>query len=142
MKRVAIIMLLASVLGACGKSSKTTTTTNTTTGSQGGGSSSSNPQGPSQVEVEGVTVTFDGGTGESFDSAIVVHAPGEQSGVAAEYAYVSTIYGVKNTDWTLVDQNFFDQSGHKYDLLQVDVVVDGSESNFYFDITEFYGLEG
>src|SRR5947209_16007287 len=37
-------------------------------------------------------VSYSGGDGSSFDHAIVIKAPNEQSGVPAEYAYIARHY--------------------------------------------------
>jgi hypothetical protein len=98
-----------------------------------------NPLGPRMLVVRGVTVTFSGGTGETIESAVVIHAPNEEVGVAAEYDYVSAIYGRPHIDWERPFQALVEQGGRKFDQLAVIDLSDNSHHSFYFDITEFFG---
>jgi hypothetical protein len=76
--------------------------------------------------------------GESMATAIVIKAPNSQIGVAKEYEWVAKHYGRPRVDWNLVSQALLDEDGRYYDLLHIRLA-DGTEKQFYFDITDFFG---
>ena len=79
-------------------------------------------------------VSYSGGDGSSFDHAIIIKAPNEQSGVPAEYAYIARHYpGYHRGSQTLL--------GHgkrAFDVLEF-TTKDGKKKTLYFDITSFLG---
>ena len=86
------------------------------------------------------SIKFLGGNGSSMERAIVVDgAKGEREGVAAEYIYISNEKGVRNRDWKLTAQSELVENKKEYDYLNIQSLKDSSVTDFYFDITGFYG---
>ena len=79
-------------------------------------------------------VSYSGGDGSSFDHAIVIKAPNEQSGVPAEYAYIARHYpGYHRGSQALLGH------GHRaFDVLEF-TTKEGKKKTLYFDITSFLG---
>ncbi len=85
-------------------------------------------------QPEHIIITYDGGPGDSRDSALVMHAPDAESSVHAEYWYLFYQFG---RDWRLGRQ-LKEQAGVNgkfYDCLEVVPPV-GAAKFIYFDITE------
>jgi hypothetical protein len=82
-------------------------------------------------ESEGNGISYDGGSGDSIDDAIVIHAPNSVVGIMAEYAYIENQYGVKDQDWTLSMQSQLSKNGRDFDMLSIELK-DGTEKSFYF----------
>jgi hypothetical protein len=83
------------------------------------------------------SVIYAGGDGSSFEKAIVVKAPNEVTGVAAEYAYLAKRYpGYRRNA-----QHLFHRKGKSFDVLDV-TTREKKKRVFYFDITPFYGKWG
>jgi len=74
------------------------------------------------------------GEGSSFETAVVIQAESEDTGVAAEYAWLKQHYpGYRTRRQAL--------ASHKekpYDLITI-VTVSGEEKTVYFDISRFFG---
>jgi len=78
-------------------------------------------------------------SGNSISEAVVIlEARNEQEGVEAEYIYLFEKVGQKNVDWELKSQSLISKNGRFYDRLIIKLS-DGSEKNFYFDISDFFG---
>jgi len=82
--------------------------------------------------------TYSGGTGESRESAIVIHAQSASVGVMAEYQHIESIFGKQDVDWTLKLQMKSSNNNREYDVLSIETKV-GDKRKFYFDITEWFG---
>jgi hypothetical protein len=84
-------------------------------------------------------VTFEGGTGETCELAVVLRgARGAMRGIPAEYRYLTQRLGQRGVDWQLVEQRLFEVDGKHYDHFRL-ALKDGREVEVYFDISEFYG---
>jgi len=84
-------------------------------------------------------VTVSGGSGASKEDAIIIVAPKESIGVAAEYEILEEVYGAKDHDWKLLQQTLIhdEDKGKQYDLMTIQGK--SSEYEVWFDITAFYG---
>jgi hypothetical protein len=72
--------------------------------------------------------------GRSFQTAVVIQAPDESSGVQAEYAWIR----VHLPKGRPAGQKLLGHGDRMYDLIQVELP-DGSIRDVYFDITAFFG---
>lgn len=84
-------------------------------------------------------VTYEGGDGKTMETAIIVKAANERDGIAAEYAYVATLYGQVRSNWNLVAQYSSSKNNKQYDVLKIKLTKNDQIVEIYFDITEFYG---
>src|SRR3989339_214187 len=84
-------------------------------------------------------IVFEGGAGESPAAAVVIKGAKDiVVGIAAEYYYLEKKYGRQNVNWKLISQNLLHKQDKHFDLLIIKLV-DGSQKEVYFDITEFFG---
>ncbi|MGG7036483.1 MAG: hypothetical protein ACI7YS_14995, partial [Flavobacterium sp.] len=84
-------------------------------------------------------VTYEG-EGKSAENAILIkNAMNERNGVAAEYAYISKIHGIKFVDWKPIGQSTITHNNKNIDIIDIEVINKSEKKSFYFDITEFYG---
>jgi len=83
---------------------------------------------------------FGGGEGKSEEDAVVINAPTDFAGVGAEYAWLSSRFGKRGTDWERTLQMLaHGQDGHRvFDVLFIRLA-DGTTRKIWFDITRFYG---
>jgi hypothetical protein len=79
---------------------------------------------------------FGGGSGDSFETAVVVDAKNPLVGVEAEYAYIANQCGEPHKDWKLESQGLREHGGKPYDVLTI-ALSSGGTRTFYFDITKF-----
>lgn len=77
-------------------------------------------------------------SGESMEEAIVIQADKTASGVSQEYQWVEQHFGKRGVDWQLVKQALLHKDDRAYDMLHIRLA-DGTEKQFYFDITSFFG---
>lgn len=82
---------------------------------------------------------FNGGNGDSFESAIIINAANTKIGVAAEYAYVADQCGELHSDWSFISQSLQHQDGKHYDVLHISLL-NGDTRKYHFDISKFYGV--
>lgn len=92
------------------------------------------------------TIVYSGGDGTSQKSAIVIgNAVNENDGVESEYQWLASKFGAEDTYWNVTNQKTLSDAGRVYDVLNVKFHkgvpghAAGSEAQFYFDITDFYG---
>lgn len=86
---------------------------------------------------QAVKVRFEGGTGDSQATAIViVGASSHDVGVAAEDKYLGHLLGERGRDWKVERQSLTGLEGRSYDALEVSLTSGGTRAIF-FDITEF-----
>jgi hypothetical protein len=85
-------------------------------------------------------VVYKGGDGKSPESAVLILGAGnEQSGIAAEYAYISKLNGERNKDWRYGEQSTVMHEGKRIDVIMIHTIPSNSTITYYFDITDFYG---
>jgi hypothetical protein len=126
MKKIIILLILSSITISCA------TTQNTNTKS-------------SATEYWNKTpdlskVTYEGGDGKTVENAIVIkNAENERNGVAAEYAFITKIYGEKFKDWKPIGQSTINKDNRKIDLINIQLIQKDETVSYYFDITAFYG---
>ncbi len=83
---------------------------------------------------------YSGGDGSSYENAVVVNAASSSDRVAAEFEYISNIYGQSDSDWSMVKQTFCMRDDKYYDVLTIRPA-DGDEKSIFFDITAFFGKQ-
>ena len=84
-------------------------------------------------------ITFIDNSGESMENSIkILHAKGEDDGIASEYYYLQSRYGRPKVDWNLNSQSTVATNGRAYDKMDIQLS-DGMRKTIYFDITEFFG---
>lgn len=85
-------------------------------------------------------VTYSGGNGMTLQDAIIIkNADNEINGVAAEYAQIAKIYGVKFKDQKPTGQSTINNGNKKIDFINIQTLPKNDTISFYFDITDFYG---
>lgn len=72
--------------------------------------------------------------GSSVANAVIIRAPSEAAGVAAEYQWIAERF----PGYTRKTQSLLQVRGHFYDALEI-VTASGEERTLYFDITDFFG---
>lgn len=89
--------------------------------------------------IDSGEITFEG-SGESYENAILVNgAEGAAEGVAAEYVYLMRRLA-DGPSWQRKSQRLLLRDGHPYDVVTV-VFEDGTQREFIFDATDYYGLD-
>jgi hypothetical protein len=85
--------------------------------------------GPAQADI-----TFDGGAGDSFATAIIVlGAEGSSDGIQAEYDWL----GHYRPGAQVLEQALLSEGERMYDMLTIRY--QGREEQVFFDITDFFG---
>jgi hypothetical protein len=86
-------------------------------------------------------ITFSGGTGDSYETAIILKAPQslrkQEDAVAAEYDYISGLYGKKDKEWKVEEQSMVKENEKTYDMVRVKIISNEKLHFFYFDISTF-----
>ena len=81
---------------------------------------------------------FSRGTGESYDSAVVITGGRDYTeAVACEDIFVSNSWGAKDKDWRLVEKTTVTENNRTYDMVQVEIPKVGEKHFYYFDITRY-----
>lgn len=81
---------------------------------------------------------FSRGTGESYDSAVVITGGRDYTeAVACEDIFISNSWGAKDKDWRLVEKTTVTENNRTYDMVQVEIPKVGEKHFFYFDITHY-----
>jgi hypothetical protein len=79
-------------------------------------------------------VTFGGGDGSSFETAVIVRAPDGAEGVRAEYAWLARHFP-GSRPWR---QSLRNRGERSYDVVEFHDA-DGTKRELWFDITAFFG---
>jgi hypothetical protein len=86
-------------------------------------------------------ITFSGGSGDSYETAIIIkgtqYNKKTEDAVAAEYDYISGMYGKKDKDWIVEEQSMVQEKGKVYDMVRSKILSNGKMHFFYFDISFF-----
>lgn len=81
---------------------------------------------------------FSHGTGESYDSAVVITGGRDYTeAVACEDIFISNSWGSKDRDWRLVEKTTVTENKRTYDMVQVEIPKVGEKHFYYFDITHY-----
>jgi hypothetical protein len=81
---------------------------------------------------------FSRGTGESYDSAVVITGGRDYTeAVACEDIFISNSWGAKDKDWRLVEKTTVMENKRTYDMVQVEIPKVGEKHFYYFDITHY-----
>lgn len=97
-------------------------------------------------QITGKDLNISGGPGNRLDNAIVIHHSTPNNYVEKEYIILGALIEQRGAEYELVSQSFFDDGEKKYDTLRVCVSTgpsmddDVEIEDFYFDITECFGL--
>jgi hypothetical protein len=87
------------------------------------------------ADDEKAQAIFSGGDGSSIKQAVVItEAPGEKTGVRAEYVWLHQHY----PGYHLRGQGVRHEGGRSYDEMRI-VTADGKARTIFFDITSFFG---
>jgi len=81
---------------------------------------------------------FSGGSGESFETAVILNTRSGIAGVAAESQFIADQCGTRNKDWKKKEQALVSENGKHYDVVTVELS-DGKTRVFHFDISQFCG---
>jgi hypothetical protein len=86
-------------------------------------------------------VTYSGGSGDSYETAIIIRGTQynkkPENAVAAEYDYISGMYGKKDKEWVVEEQSSGQEKDKVYDMVRVKISSNGKMHFFYFDISFF-----
>jgi hypothetical protein len=94
---------------------------------------------PSGVDNARECIFFDGGTGETVETAIVVRgARFDLEGTSAEFHWLTQTYGKKDIDWKLSSHSHGNYGGRDIDTFELRLA-DGTPLTVFFDCTESYG---
>lgn len=83
-------------------------------------------------------ISFSGGNGESYDSAIVIYGVEKPSeGIEAEYRYLSKLHGSKDKNWRVVGQTMYREEKSIFDVIEIALIPSSEKRIYYFDVTRF-----
>jgi hypothetical protein len=88
---------------------------------------------------ESANVEFAGGNGLTIDNAVIIKVKSETSGIAAEYDFIASKYGVRNVAWRVLSQSVQNKKNKVYDVISIKLAKNDEKLDVYFDITNFYG---
>lgn len=80
-------------------------------------------------------VKITGGNGTSFNDAIIISDCSHFEGIDQEYIVLKKRFG----KYKLIKQSLLEESGKVYDLLEIQLE-NGSNTEVYFEITDFFGI--
>jgi len=85
---------------------------------------------------------FSGGDGRTPETAVVIENVGSTpAGIRAEKAYISRQLGETRGEWDLREQALLQrEDGTRIDRLKVEPS-SGKTETFYFDVSNFFGME-
>ncbi len=96
------------------------------------------PRAVKSTETPSAGITYSGGDGESFSSAIVITgARSKSEGIAAEYKYISNKYGARGSGWLLVGQTVIREKNKIVDVVEIQLADSTERRIFYFDVSDF-----
>ncbi len=80
------------------------------------------------------------GSGESMETAVEIRGIPAARGIAAEYQYLTAMYGQADYDWEMSMHTLMESQNdrRKFDRIRIQLR-NGVEIETYFDITDFYG---
>lgn len=79
---------------------------------------------------------WSGGDGIDMERAVVIHARNWRKGLPAEYAYISSLHGLRNHDWYVSSQEIRHTGDRSYEIWVIRTR-DGATRRYYFDVTSF-----
>ena len=84
------------------------------------------------------SVGFSGGSGESFHDAVIINgAKSQGEGVAAEYQFISKIFGQRGNGWHLVGQTVIREKNKVVDVIEIQLGQSSERRIYYFDASDF-----
>ena len=79
-----------------------------------------------------------GGDGIDMKNAVVIHARSWRRGLPAEYAYISSLHGLRSHDWFVESQEIRHADERSYEIWIIKTH-EGARLRYYFDVTSFHG---
>ena len=89
-------------------------------------------------KVDRGEIWYGGGDGSSPASAIRI--TGTESlleGIAAEYLYLVNKHGEEGRDWRVASQMFAQETGHRFTILELELLRTNERRDYVFDVSEF-----
>jgi len=90
-------------------------------------------------KTEAANVKIAGGDGLTIEKAVIITAKSETTGVAAEYDFIASKYGVRNVAWQVLSQSVQNKKNKVYDVITIKLAKNDEKLDIYFDIANFYG---
>ena len=87
--------------------------------------------------AKGFSHPWSGGDGIDKEHAVVIHALSWRKGLPAEYAYISSLHGLRNYDWFVESQEIMHSDNRSYEIWVIKTR-EGAKLRYYFDVTSFH----
>ena len=81
---------------------------------------------------------WSGGDGIDMKHAVVINARNWRKGLPAEYAYLSSLHGLRSHDWFIESQEIRHANDRNYEIWIIRTS-EGARLRYYFDVTSFHG---
>lgn len=81
---------------------------------------------------------WSGGDGIDMEHAVVIRARDWRKGLADQYAYISSLHGLRSRDWFIESQESLHEGKRSYEIFVIRTS-DGARLRYYFDVTSFHG---
>lgn len=81
---------------------------------------------------------WSGGDGIDMERAVVIHARSWRKGLPSEYAYISSLHGLRGHDWFIDSQETRHVDDRNYEIWIIKTS-EGARLRYYFDVTSFHG---
>jgi hypothetical protein len=96
-------------------------------------------ESPSGVESNSGSILFEGGNGDTVETAIVVRgASFDLVGTYAEFGWLTQTYGQKDSDWKLMSHSHGKYGDREIDTFELQLA-NGTPLTVFFDCTESFG---
>jgi len=83
-------------------------------------------------------VVYSEGSGDSYEDPVVISGVQTQSeGVQAEYNFISSKYGLRYKDWSVVGQTKIHEKGKVFDVIEIRLGSDSDRRIYYFEVKTF-----
>ncbi|NLG19192.1 MAG: hypothetical protein GX556_17855 [Fibrobacter sp.] len=83
-------------------------------------------------------VEYSTGSGDSYEDPVVITGVQTQSeGVQAEYRFISSKYGERYKDWSVVEQTIIREKDKVFDVIEIRLGSDSDRRIYYFEVTSF-----
>jgi hypothetical protein len=81
---------------------------------------------------------WSGGDGIDMNHAVIINARNWRKGLPAEYAFLSSLHGLRSHDWFIESQEIRHANDRNYEIWIIRTS-EGARLRYYFDITSFHG---
>jgi len=96
------------------------------------------PRGFNNAVAKAYVSEWSGGDGIDMENAVVIHARSWRKGLPAEYAYISSLHGLRSRDWFIESQEILHANDRSYEIWIIKTS-EGARLRYYFDVTSFHG---